>query len=434
MKETKRRFGLYALCDCTGTEKHLKKMAEKGWMLESIGAYFWKYRRVEPQSGTFSVLYYPKKVYEGEMTAERQQFINDHSVAGWELVADKNRAHIFYNKSENPVPLETDAKVRIKNIHGFAKSYEILGSFIGLIAILLYMIWFAYRAVKEPIDTLSDELYGICFLPLCIPFSICDIIRYFIWYKKAKTAAEDGIFTETKRLFFIESCFVPVYLVGSYVKIYTFLSPAQMLFGAVAAVFGILLIVLFNCIRRMCSKKAVTAVIAVVLVACFVAGSAGIYTLFPKRSKKITTAEGKTVEVYCDKNLPLDLEDLTPVEGVVSKYKSNEWLGFINITETMQVAPDSGELSMACDVYQINFAPVYGACVEEIKGIFAKDYVEVDPAPWGADKVYRIKYDDGYGNSFVICWEDRIADISFSWNPTDEQIAVASKKILDSHK
>ena len=61
-------------------------------------------------------------------------------------------------------------------------------------------------------------------------------------------------------------------------------------------------------------------------------------------------------------------------------------------------------------------------------------YAEVDPAPWGADKVYRIRYDDDhYGNRFVICWDDRIAELVFSWDPTDEQIAIASQKILESH-
>ena len=41
MKETKRRMELYSFYDRTGMEKHLAKMAEKGWLLEKIGQFFW---------------------------------------------------------------------------------------------------------------------------------------------------------------------------------------------------------------------------------------------------------------------------------------------------------------------------------------------------------------------------------------------------------
>lgn len=441
MEEIKRRFEFYSYYDCTGIENHLKKMAEKGWMLKDFGMRRWKYRRIEPQSLSFEVVYYNEKVFEGETTPGRQKFIEECSVAGWQFVANSGKVHVFVNKSENPVPIVANAADRVNSIHKFAKNEMIWVNLFLLAVCLGVSIFFAHRFMHKPIDTLSDVFYESVFYHLCVPFSLYSIIKYLLWHKKAVSAAEDGVFTETKRIFSYPVLFFPLWIMGSAFEFCTFFSPPQILFGVIVLVFAIAVWFVFKALRRRIirkdfaynKKKAITAVIAVILVAGLVAGSFGIYTLFPKRSGKVTTLEGKTVEIYFDKNLPLDLEDLTPVEGVVSKYKSSEWLGLINITETTQIAPDSGELSMTCKVYQINFAPVYDACVEEIKGIFASDYVEVDPAPWGADKVYRIRYDDGYGNSFIICWENRIADISFSWDPTDEQIAIASRKILESH-
>ncbi len=445
MEEIKRRFEFYSHCDCTGIEKHLKKMAEKGWMLESIGTYFWKYRRIEPQSLAFSVVYYAKKVDMGEITADRQRFIDEHSVAGWEFVANYGKIHVFCNKSENPVPLETNAAARVNSIHKFAKSEVTTSNFLFLALSLAFTLWFAYKITKTPIDILSEMLCKYAFLPLYIPFSLGGIIKYYLWYKKAAVAAEVGIITETKRIFPFDKLFFILWILGGAVKIYTFLSPAQMVFGAVAVMFGVLLIILFKALRRAYLKKeiaenakrALTAVTAIVLIAGFVAGSFGIYGLFPKRSEKFKRKSEYSnnminVTVYYDKNLPLDLEDLIPVEGVVSKYKSSEWLGFVNIKETSQFVLDKENTDFYCDIYYINCLPLYDACIEEIKGIFKDDYVSVDPAPWGANEAYRILYDDGYGNRFVICWDDRIAEMVFSWNPTDEQIAIASEKIIKS--
>lgn len=445
MEEIKKEINIYSYYDCTGIENHLKKMAEKGWLLKEIIGRNWKYRRIEPRSMSFFVSYYPKKVSFDNMTEERLKYIDDHSVAGWKFVTHIGKMHIFCNESENPVPLETNAVARVKSIHKFAKSNIITDNLIAMLIAVCYLIWMAYRIAKEPIDTLSDELYRIWLFSLYIPFSLYAITRYLVWYKKAKKAAEDGVFLETKRQFSFDSLFFVVWLLSPLAKFYTFLSPAEMVFGAVAVLLGILLIILFKVLRSAYLKKeisekakrAMTTVIAIVLIVGFVVGSFGIYSLFPKRSEKFKQKTEyadnmRTVTVYHDKNLPLDLEDLIDADGIVSKYKSNEWLGFVNVKETEQFVVSEEGYTVHCDIYYINYLPLYDACVEEIKGIFARDYVEVDPAPWGADKVYRIKYDDGYGNSFIICWEDRIADISFSWNPTDEQIAVASRKILDS--
>ena len=59
MRETKRPMSLYSFYDHTGIEKHLARMAERGWLLCGIGRLFWHYRRIEPRRITFSVCYFP---------------------------------------------------------------------------------------------------------------------------------------------------------------------------------------------------------------------------------------------------------------------------------------------------------------------------------------------------------------------------------------
>lgn len=60
MRNTKREWlPLYSFYDRPGVARHLEEMASKGWMLESLGTYGWRYRRMEPKQLKFSVTYFP---------------------------------------------------------------------------------------------------------------------------------------------------------------------------------------------------------------------------------------------------------------------------------------------------------------------------------------------------------------------------------------
>ena len=441
MKETKKEINIYSYYDCTGIENHLKKMAEKGWMLEEITGRNWKYRRIEPRSMSFFVSYYPQKVSFDDTSAERLKYIDENSVAGWKFVTHVGKMHIFCNESENPVPLHTDAAERVKEIHRFAKTNMILENLFLLAVAVAVTTFFTFRFFEKPIDTMSDAAYIFWSVPFAIPLSIYSIFKYLFWYFKAKKAAEDGLFTDTKCIFCYANFYVPLYFTAATLKIYTFLSPYQMVFGVIAFVLAIGMWFIFKALRKSIAEKDIadekkkmhTTLAAVGLIAVLVAGSIGIYSLFPARSEKITLPGGKTTEVYFDKNLPVNLEDLIDTKGRVSKYKSFEWLGFASVTETSQSAwnENGDEFFFSCDVYRIHLMPVYDACVSEMQNMFKERYVKVDPEPWGADKVYRIKYKDGFGNRFIICIDNVIAEIYMTLPPDETQMSVISEKLFN---
>ena len=88
------------------------------------------------------------------------------------------------------------------------------------------------------------------------------------------------------------------------------------------------------------------------------------------------------------------------------------------------------EFYFDCDVYRIHFMPVYDACVSEVQDIFKDRYVRVDPAPWGADTVYRIKYEDGWSDRLIICKDNVIAEISMTSTPDETQMSTISEKLF----
>ena len=50
-------------------------------------------------------------------------------------------------------------------------------------------------------------------------------------------------------------------------------------------------------------------------------------------------------------------------------------------------------------------------------------YIPADPAPWGAEEVYQRQNNaGGLENEFLLCYDNTLATIEFSWTPTQEQM------------
>lgn len=453
MKDFKYRIELLSLYDHTNIEKHLKKMAAKGWMLEKIGRTFWVYKRIEPQNLNFSAVYYPKEIIETKNISEdRQNFIDLCTSAGWSFVVSSDKMHIFCSESDNPVPIETDAQIQLECIHKFAKSEIIYGYLFYIILSVIFSTIFGYHLFKEPIETLSDNVDMFWFWPFCIPFSLYNIIKYLIWHKKAKAAAECGEFCETKRIIRFEVLlWLPLYICSGLLRRLMMLKMPQILFMLFLIIFAAILICIFKAIKKAWSKTKLSEnakmffkfYTAIILIAAYIAGIVLIYPVFPKSSEKVEKESDSFIPssytVYHHKNLPVNLEDLIPINGMVSKYKFNDYLLLINLENTKQYSLEDDSIRLTCDITHINFSPIYDACKKEIITISEKNAKngftikkDADTSVWNADEVYRY-YEDGEPcNSYVVCIDDKIVQIIFGWEPTNEQIAITAEKLKNA--
>ena len=105
MRERKREWvPLYSFLDRSAITAHLASMAEKGWMLESIVAWKWTYRRTEPRRLKFAVTYFAGAGYFSP------------SPAGWQTAASWDQVQIFWSEDLDAVPLETDPETELQNI------------------------------------------------------------------------------------------------------------------------------------------------------------------------------------------------------------------------------------------------------------------------------------------------------------------------------
>lgn len=59
-----------------------------------------------------------------------------------------------------------------------------------------------------------------------------------------------------------------------------------------------------------------------------------------------------------------------------------------------------------------------------------KYYQSCDAAPWGAKEAWQLGWQDtGLSDRYLLCYEDCIVEIRFSWTPTDAQKAMVGEKM-----
>lgn len=466
MKGTKRRLEPVSLYDHTGIEKRLKKMAEKGWMLEKITSLGWVYRRTEPKNGQFSITYYPKaSEFDPELTEGQKMYQEFTARSGWQFICSSAQMQVFYTEQEDPTPIETDPVMQVDNIHSAAKKGFLWSYFLFLGIGILNGALFVSRLLGDPIETLASvaNLFtGVCWTLLLL-LSVSELTKYFGWLRKAKKAAQRGEFLETPSntkmqlfvlwavLIFFVYWIINVMTMGSVMMRWT----AILMYGYIIA-----LILIVNAVKQFLKCKKVSSganftitLIVDVVLAFAMMGAIVFGTLQASRNGLFSPGaetyehRGSTFVLYQDE-LPLAVEDMLDVQydGYVRQRRSEEslLLGILDVQQWPRFddedRSDYPDLDYTVTIIKAPF--LYDLCKErlirekdetyenDIPEGFKRVYVSIDPAPWGAVEAYQLAYQDtGALQRYLICYEDRIIWISFDWDATDEHKAIVGEKL-----
>lgn len=448
MKDSKRQFNFFASYDHTGIEKHLEKMAAKGWMLEKIGNCFWKYRRIESKSLKFSIVFLPN-LSESNVIAkdEKEDFADFCSAAGWNYVTSTDKMLIFCNEEENPVPIETDAKLQVSCIDKSCRK-AIFSEF--LLHLILMLFWTGkeiYYYFINPIDTLSNGLdlsLSLYFFVLSL-FSLSEYVSYRKWYKKAKiNADENNCFTETKSKKTVKILFVA--FISLILFLFSLNSERLFVFG-----FAFLIVLIYILaahfliiipLRKLFNKKDIPTktrlIISVAVSVCFtlVFFSVSTIAIF-----KNTNHYNSILNAFenSDNMHPLTIEDLTETTGKKYTTLSNKEKSIIvQNYYCWQFEPSDYDTDIGYEITDFKLPFLYDVFkkhltepneIDIIDGttfaLESFDYIN-------ANEIYREYRLGKPSNHFVICWDNRIVDLKFDWEPTEEQIAIAAEKLMNA--
>ena len=452
MKNTKRQLIPFSYYDLTGMERHLEKMAQKGWLLDKMSALGWRYRRIEPQKLHFTVSYcHRASAYDPEPTEEVQTFYDFCAHTGWRLAAEFGSMQVFYNDQEDPIPIDTDPAMEIQMVGREMKRalpFEIL---LLLIGFFMGGSWL-YSLFHSPIDLLASPtnlFTGLCWLGLMV-WSVADILTYLLWRRRAKLAAQRGEFVPTRGCHRIMQVVMALVILGAiYFFITARLPGLRLLTGAMILEFVVLFLAVngtkdFLKKRKVSRRKnqAVTIAVDVLLAVVLMAGiSYGTITL----------ARNGGFSLAADIEPLLTIADLTGEEDpryiVRSHVESSVFLKVREFTERSQPGESVRLPELSCKIVDVYLPGVYDFCLRELlherddwegltdDGTVIKPYYvyqEMDPVLVGAQAAWQ-RYAGGENGEptgdYLLSYPGRLVVLECDWELTAEEMAIAGAKL-----
>ena len=478
-RQKKWEINLYSYYDHAGIVRHLEDMARQGWQLEKAGSVFWIYRRCKPAELRYAVVYFSKaSQFDPEPPAEQREFWELCKATGWELVTNRYQMQIFRNPAPDAIPIETDPVVQVENVRAAMKKGSARANWC-LLATSLLQLWLQSRSVYTIRDLLLSTftlLAILIWLMLGIK-AVMELIGYYRWCRKARTAAkEEGVLLSPRtrkwwQILQILGFLVTVALALSLPLLSTSHNPSTLITLAAVLAYTLLLTLIVNGSRQLMKKKGFSAEanmglnILIAIVGSFVLMGGLIWMSFRvaddpslnghQNAETISYTRGYrtyTYDFYRDP-IPLSIEDLTGAELDPDYSRRMDVSGtpLLREYDIRQVIPyysysDAPELTYT--VWEVGISSLYGP----VKNSFFKDtvytfhgqidfviphgWVAADATPWGALDAYQYHDEDGqpYG-SYLLCYDSRFVEISFdAWNaapPTAEQMTLVGK-VLDS--
>ena len=361
---------------------------------------------------------------------------------------------VFYNEKESPIPLETDPVMEVDTLHRACKK-NFLPSYYLLLALGLVMGgYFLARIYFDPIGLLSSSSQMLSgFAYLCMMFiSLIELCTYFSWYRKAKNATHDGIFVDTPSTTGVQKVIVVFLLVAAATWLFDLFSLSNPILAwiSMAMIIGMIVIIFAVNGVKLCLKKAKASRglnKVLTLAACFLLPTILIGGITYGTIAGIFSNENDTVP-FDDSVIPLSVTDFRDVDEdrYIEQNRNQEtfMLGQRAVhmygdwhQENFHELPD---LQYTITIVKVPF--LYDWCKNQLYHDLDETnnpdvpaghrmiYQEIDASPWGAKLAYQIYQEEGYYlNWYLLCYENRIIEIRFDWEPTTEDMAIVKQKL-----
>lgn len=469
MKDKKHVMEFFSFYDCSGLERRLTAMAEKGWLLEKVGSTLWTYRRTESRKLTFCVCWFPKaSAFDPEPSEDQQTFYDFCEHTGWTLAASYGQMQVFYNDRPDPVPIETDPVMEVDAIHRAARRTTLPFHLILLVLALLYSGLFVSRLLNDPIGVLSSAtnlFTGVDWIILTM-LEVVECGSYFLWHHRAVKAAEQGMFLEAKshRTFQI-ICLTVVGIGLFYYFASILISGNRMMMVIALLMFGVYLpgYLLTRGMMAFLKKKKVSAgvnrtvtFLSAFVVAFLVVGGSTGSVLFGS-SHGWFAGEDETYEYHGtiftapQDELPLTVEDLMDVnfDGYIREQSNHQSILLAQYESRQRARFDAADFrempTLEYTVTLVKVPALYDICKNALLADWEddwrpdghKDYtMPIDPTSWNAKDAYQLANQEyGPENTFLLCYEDKLVEIDFSygWDVTPEQMVLVAEKLGNQH-
>lgn len=455
MKQTKLTLERFTFCDHIAIQERLEDMALQGWMVEKPGNLLWRFRRIKPQKLHFAVTYFPGASDFDPGPTDGQKMFEELSTAqGWVLACQWGQMQIFYNREENPTPIDTDPVTQVDTIYRSMKK-NVLPAHFFLLALCVYqLVFMSWQLHSKPVEFLSrpSSLYMFLMWTLLSLSTILEIGIYIHWHHKAKLAADSGVFYSTKLNHTASWVLLGIALLVIALNIISIASWwwAAAIWICVMTFCGFSVRMLRNHLRKKGVSRTVNRTVsigaAMILSMAFmiIMGVIIIRGGLPGGRAPVATYDkgGWEMNVY-DDEIPLDMEDMIDVPITDwSREQQRNTTFLLNSTDYNQwpLTEDRTIPSLKYTVTEFSTPFLYELCKNALLDakqdeyfddgeVFTNHYEPVDAELWGAAEAYQLHWSSSVLNEYLLCYETRLIEISFDWEPTPEQMIVVAEKL-----
>ena len=442
MKRVKYRWPLYAFYDRTGIENYLEQQAAKGWLLEDITGFGWKFRRVQPTKMHFAVTYLPKQpVPDWEDNIRDREILEFCECAGWKIAAADDYRRIFRTEREDPVPIETDPVLELENIHRQTMAGFVKGHGTMLLLIVLQSVKFFSKLSHDPFSVLADQTLLTLLMAFILGFliSVAEIIRYFCWHRKAKKTAEAlGYLPETgSRWKVLVRLLEGIAALTVLTLDMNYLIVALVLGGLVFALMGVA-VNIGEWIKRTFyySKGTIKfwrmacAIAALVLAICIGSGA----VVWMERQGWVDTSSDSVnnsilgcLMGWEDMEQPINAAELILEEDRIgtASWQGSESLLLAQYYLDQQVS--RGEVSVT--FIKVKVPALYPLFLDEMVNFYdLYTFAPVDPTAWNADRAYRLSLEEyKKAEIYLLCYGDMLVRYASDIPITEEQMALVGE-------
>ena len=286
---------------------------------------------------------------------------------------------------------------------------------------------------------------------LLVVFPVYELIHYFLWHRRAKRAAEQGIFLPVHSNQPLGWCLLTVAVLLLILSLSG--SVRKFLFLAVWLAVIVAVGLLGRRLSRWLKKRGVSRrvnqaatmgcilLLTVVGLAGITAGIlTGLLSFGDSRQPVGSYQWGNiTLDIY-DDPMPLTVEDLVETDTQYSKEADCQETFLLSRCEYEQrplFNQEERDYQLSYTVTDVKLPFLHDLVVQSLLEehqdeiiddyVFVDHYEPIDAALWGAQAAYQVYRDDGPRDTYLICWESRMVELTFYWTPTPEQIRTAGK-------
>ena len=452
-EKKKRRLVWYLPWDGAYVERHLEKMARKGWQLENAGNPFWTYRKAEPANLHYAMTYFPDaSVFDSQLTGEQETYADYCAAAGWEMVSTYGPLQIFVNDRPDPVSIETDEKEKLTAIHGAMKKMLLLPygalAAVWLVNLLLQLSALSHYAVLSILSS-PRQLFFLLAITLLVLLLLGTIGDYLVWYFRSRRSVERGgacLPSHTQPRMIFQWTILAVAMAAALGSVgYASGRPWLLLVLVVLGCVFLLLAGAYGLLRLLKSRNgsrrfnrrayiAGTVVLSIIYTAVLVKGMTALIPRteapVPAEVYTVETERGsRTYDIYRE-NIPLTLEDLgyTVTEADHCSYQRGEQssplVRWVQYSQSVY-GEDSDLPELEYDTADIPWTWLRERCWKKLPDLYGYtiNFEETDPGPWGADRA-MVQDDFSLTQRYLLLYGDRIVVLVLEFTPTAEQRSV----------